>query len=237
MNLTIKFTWTTKTPLRIHTGMARAGSVDRTVRERDGKPVLPGEAVKASIREAAERILRWQKNSLSAEKNDASIPTHPVLQRLFAPNSVSSCAKASSARYYFRSSVAASDVQQNDRMEITSTAINDETGTSAHNMLRSVELWRPGIKFDIEIEGTSGDWSDGSPDRIDLSLLFMAIAAVDSIGGGWGIGCGELSLSDLKYRFDGSAEVPITKDCFFELKYLEKLIAAIETESAAKASS
>ena len=201
MILTIKFTWTTRTPLRIHTGMARAGSVDRTVRARDRKPVLPGEAVKASIREAAERILRWQSKSTLAEKRDTSIPTHPALQRLFAPESVKGnySAHASPARYYFRSCVA-SYVPSNDRMEITSTAINDETGTAQDNMLRTIELWRPGIVFDNVIETTGGDWRDGKPDRLDLSLLLMAITAVDAIGGGWGVGCGELGLSGLNYQ-------------------------------------
>jgi hypothetical protein len=64
--------------------------------------------------------------------------------------------------------------------------------------LRSFELWRKGIEFEVEITATGGDWAVGTRDREDLWLLLMAIMAVDSIGGAWGIGRGELELADLK---------------------------------------
>jgi len=238
MNVTISFTWTTKTPLRIHTGLARAGSVDRAVRARDGRPVLPGEAVKASIREAAERILRWQGKNTVLEKKDSSIPTHPALFRLFAPHSAGANSPSSSARYFYRSALASKvpDDLQNGRMEITSTAIDDERGTSEDNMLRSFELWRPGIQFGVTIKGTGGDWSESKPDRNDLSLLLMSIAAVDVIGGGWGIGCGELSISNLKYQIHGPVTESEVNAVFPDSPYVKAVIDAIESDVAAEAS-
>ena len=203
MNLTIRFTWTTKTPLRIHTGMARAGGVDRMVRMTGNKPVLPGEAVKATIREAAERILRWQKMNTLKESDKSSIPEHPALRRIFAPHAGSS----SPARYFFRGSVASNGSGDPPirKMEVTSTAIEKNTGVADDSMLRSIELWRPEIKFDIVVEGINGDWEAGKPDYADLNLLLMSITAADAIGGGWGVGCGELSISDLKYQVSSKA--------------------------------
>lgn len=232
MILTINFKWTTKTSLRIHTGLARAGSVDRMVRERGGKPVLPGEAVKGSIREAAERILRWHNNPVLPERTEnTSIPTHPVLRRLFAPQAVNRSAEASAARYYFRSCIA-SVVPTSARMEITSTAINDESGTAEDNMLRSIELWRRGIEFDLVIEGMGGDWGDGKPDRKDLSFLLMAVATVDAIGGGWGIGCGELSLSELTYRLAPPPADQYLNESSLDLASVPSMIGSLDVDTA-----
>jgi CRISPR/Cas system CSM-associated protein Csm3 (group 7 of RAMP superfamily) len=231
MNVIVEFTWTTKTPLRVHTGLARSGGVDRAVRERNDSPVLPGEAVKAAIREAAERILRWQGKYKMKEEEARSIPMHPLLLRIFAPHSASSDGAMSSARYFFRSSIATKE-SIIDKMEVTSTAINEETGTSKDNMLRSIEIWRPGIQFDLEIEGVNGDWSVGRLDHKDLCLLLMAIAATDAIGGGWGIGCGELALSDLKYRVELASGGSYTSVETSDLGSLQRAIEAIESDVA-----
>lgn len=232
MNLTVSFTWTTKTPLRIHTGMARAGGVDRMVRTRDGKPVLPGEAVKAAIREAAERILRWQKKNTAEESDKSSLPEHPALKRLFAPHAGGS----PQARYFFRGSEAITGAGDHPvgKMEVTSTAIEDKTGVADDSKLRSIELWRPGIKFKIEVEGINGDWVDGKPDFADLKLLLMSVAAVDAIGGGWGVGCGELIISDLKYEVSVEPDVRVE---FSDSEAFQSILDAIEQNPAPEAKS
>jgi CRISPR/Cas system CSM-associated protein Csm3 (group 7 of RAMP superfamily) len=199
--LDITFTWQTTSPLSIHTGAARAGGVDRAVRMRrainesigvnQGRPELPGEAIKAAIREAAERILRWRQVPFASEETDArSIPRHPALARLFAPQWT---ATRSTARYWFHSSLAT----EHTPFETTSTSIDPQTGIALESTLRSVELWNFPIDFKVEIDALGGDWSPRNPDREDLFLLLMAITAVDSIGGAWGTGRGEVKLTSL----------------------------------------
>ena len=199
MKCTITFSWETTSPLSVHTGLAQAGGVDRTVRKRKGLPELPGEAVKAAIREAAERILRWRSKNKELEQPGRSIPTHQALMRLFAPQWAQAGGNGPMALYLFRGSIGNAVVPQNsmEPMEITSTSINLNTGTAASSSLRTVEVWRRGIRFDSQIDGVNGDWSVGKRDRIDLHLLLMAILCADSIGGGWGVGRGELAVRSI----------------------------------------
>jgi CRISPR/Cas system CSM-associated protein Csm3 (group 7 of RAMP superfamily) len=158
---------------------------------RDGKPELRGEAIKAAIREAAERILRWRKFEFAKEESARSVPDHPAVARLFAPQWART---PSPARYWFHSSVAESGTP----FETTSTSIDSQSGVAQEATLRSFELWREGIEFKVEITATGSDWTVGTKDREDLWLLLMAVMAVDSIGGAWGTGRGELELVDLK---------------------------------------
>jgi CRISPR/Cas system CSM-associated protein Csm3 (group 7 of RAMP superfamily) len=219
MNVSINFVWVTTSLLAVHTGLARAGGVDRTVRKRrKGQkevPELPGEAVKAVIREAAERILRWQNKNTNLEKPDQSIPTDPAIARLFAPQWGEGLGSQSKARYFFGGALGESGTEQDgvvgsmELLEITSTKIDQTTGTAADNTLRSVESWKPGVQFKLQIEGVDGDWSAGSPDLKDLHLLLMAILSADAIGGGWSIGRGGLSLSKIECRTDAGQVVDI----------------------------
>jgi hypothetical protein len=162
---------------------------------RDGKPELRGEAIKAALREASERILRWRNFRFAEEKSDRSVPDHPAVARLFAPQWAST---PSPARYWFHSSLA----ETGTRFETTSTSIDYKTGVAQESTLRSFEFWREGIEFKVEITAAGGDWTVGTRDREDLWLLLMAIMAVDCIGGAWGTGRGELKLADLKVSDD-----------------------------------
>lgn len=202
MTLTISFTWETTTPMGIHTGLARAGGVDQVVRARktvDGilLPEIPGEAVKAVIREAAERILRWQGINKEADDPDRSIPKLPVLARLFARQWVPKEKDRSDALYFFRGT-RGDLATEHEKMEQAGTKIDPLTGTAAHNTLRTVEAWKPKTEFQVQIRGENGNWSSGTQDHKDLCLLLMAIVCVDSVGGGWGIGRGGVKIKDLR---------------------------------------
>ena len=215
MSVSIEFTWKTTTSLGIHTGLARAGSVDRAVRTRKNGagrelPEIPGEAVKAVIREAAERMLRWQKENQDKEEPDRSVPTHPTLARLFAPQWVLPPANETNTSYLYRgATVDVSTGPEPTRMEQSATSINPATGAAANNTLRTIEVWKKGIRFKVNIRAEGGDWSDGSTDRKDLFFLLKAIACADTIGGGWGIGRGGIQLEDLTCKIDESEPVDL----------------------------
>jgi CRISPR/Cas system CSM-associated protein Csm3 (group 7 of RAMP superfamily) len=181
-------------------------------------PELPGEAVKAVIREAAERILRWGKKNTKPghQEPGRSTPTHSALARLFAPQWTEQDADRSPARYFFRGATGKPATRPGtancmELMEITSTRIDLASGTAAHNSLRTIEVWKPDIDFDLVVTGESGDWTAGR-DRTDLHLLLMAILCADSIGGGWGSGRGGLALktNTLACKIDMKEELNIS---------------------------
>ena len=83
--LTIDFHWQLQDFLHIGTGMSRAGYADRTIRvDSEGAVFLNGGAVKGAIRGSAERIARWLYPNIPAEREDESMPKHPMLRRVFA---------------------------------------------------------------------------------------------------------------------------------------------------------
>ncbi len=202
MTLLVRFTWITTTPLAIHSGLARAGGTDRAVRASGNAgalcPELPGEAVKGAIREAAERILRWRGKNSESEKPDRSVPTHPALNRLFAPDWTA----GSSARYFF----SGVETSQGSTVSLSATKIDQDTGTAAHNTLRMIEVWNGEIRFEVTVRAEHGDWKPGGSDHRDLCLLLMAIASVETIGSGWGVGWGGLKIHDLKYTSGSGGE-------------------------------
>jgi hypothetical protein len=92
-------------------------------------------------------------------------------------------------------------------MEVASTSIVLESGTAKTNSLRSVEVWKPGIIFELDIEGAGGDWRSGTEDWKDLGLLLLAITSADSIGGEWRIGRGEIGVGNLQYQVDSDPAI------------------------------
>src|SRR5881397_143318 len=88
MNLAIQCHWKLLGPLHAGTGLSRGGYADRLIRrDADGNPFLPGDAVKGAIRMSAERLLRWLHPQFPIrEEEDKSLPTHPILRRIFQPD-------------------------------------------------------------------------------------------------------------------------------------------------------
>src|SRR5437763_10669223 len=80
-------TWRVRASIHIGTGLSRNGIADRIVRldPATRQPCLPGDAVKGAIRGLAERVVRWLAPTTNSESEEHSIPAHPALVRLFAP--------------------------------------------------------------------------------------------------------------------------------------------------------
>lgn len=85
MDLDISWKWEVVAPLHIGSGFSRAGFVDRRVRLEGGRAVIPSEAVKGSVRGAAEQLARWM-GAVIKENDEESFPRLPVLKRIFAPD-------------------------------------------------------------------------------------------------------------------------------------------------------
>ncbi len=197
--LTIRFTWKVETPLHVGTGMSRAGYVDRVVRSHDGRPYLPGDAVKGAIRGSAERLYHWLVPTAKPEADDekSSLPRNGVLCRIFAPEALKASTyaepAASSAAYRFPPSLSL-DPAKTDRS--ASTRIDSETGAAMGHTLRFIERWVRVETFPIAIEASGGDWAR-EPDFLDLQFLFMAVLCADAVGGKRGIGYGRVEIRGL----------------------------------------
>jgi CRISPR/Cas system CSM-associated protein Csm3 (group 7 of RAMP superfamily) len=200
----INFTWRTESPLAIRAGFA-GGGIDALVRERDGKPEIPGEAVKGAVREAAERMLRWQNFIAEPNSGDPWLPKTPRMQRLFARELVAS---GSAPLYKFNGAAGTSA----KKLSLCSTAIEYKTGLAKDETLRTLEYWAPGIEFAVLIKGRNGNWQKGGMDYSDLLFLLAAILTVESVGGDQASGGGCVTIGDLNVEGDtkiGRDDLPI----------------------------
>lgn len=190
MNIELKVAWSFNGPLHVGTGLSRPGVADRTFRvDAEGRPYIPGDAVKGAIRGAAERITRWLIEGVEDEAEDHSTPKHPALRRLFLPP------RQGSGFYRFFPAIYRDG---GSPASISTTAINRETGIAKDETLRTIENWSGGSRFEVTIRGLGGDWeSVGSEDYKDLPLLTAAIVSADFVGGGKATGHGACQVQPL----------------------------------------
>jgi len=188
-SLSINCTWALRAPLHVGTGLSRGGYIDRLIRVDSNKaPFLPGDAIKGAIRMSAERLLRWLVPDAPMEDDDKSLPTNPVLRRIF---------QSSDNGVYYRFPPARRVGEHADESVSTysSTAIEKESRTARNDTLRTTEISSRLDKFQLEFYAEGGDWSvPGSRDWNDALFLCAAIAATEAIGGKRGIGLGALIL-------------------------------------------
>ena len=197
-SICIQFDWMTTTKLAVRAGFA-GSEVDGFVRQRGGNPELPGEAVKGSIREAAERLMRWQGLAQDNEGDEPWIPhVGTRMQRIFACEHTSNTL-APKAFYKFNGATGTAA----RKLRFSSTAIETSTGVAKDNTLRTLEYWAPGILFPMTIMGQGGNWRPGEADYGDLLFLLSAILSVEGIGGDQGTGNGCVSVGALKVAGDG----------------------------------
>jgi CRISPR/Cas system CSM-associated protein Csm3 (group 7 of RAMP superfamily) len=189
-----EWTWETLTPMHCGSGVARPGYADRLLqRDRSGRPVMVGDAVKGALRLAAEQILGWQ--GYVASYGATAEPTHPLLAALFGGHA--------EQRY----SAARLDPAGGGRvatMVVPSTAIDRHSGRALDNTLRGVEILAPGARF-------AASCTVRVPaDRCEpaLTLLVAALAAAESVGAKAGIGWGRVKLAALSIAVDGEQRQP-----------------------------
>ena len=208
--------WTIPMPLHLGTGLSLRGIADRTIRlDPDGKPLIPGDAVKGGVRSLAERAVRWLAPQTKPETEEDSRPAHPALRRIFAPAHYA-------AQYRFP---AATYRNGGQRSALAGTAIDLATGVAKNETLRTIEHWSAGATFAVRISGRGGTWDDvESPDYLDLTLLLTALISLDALGGHKGTGQGALQISQLELT-------PFELRKLTEDKLLERLQTSLRTEA------
>jgi len=188
-SIVLSCTWKLEGPLHAGTGLSRGGGADRLIRrDQAGKPFIPGDSVKGTLRMSAERLLRWLHPDFARkEEKLKSLPTHSALIRVFNSNEHD---------VFYRFAPAAA-VHRNEPFHISSTAMDRESRTARSETLRTIEASSRLDEFSVRISGEGGDWSEaGSRDSLDGLLLAAALLAADSIGGKRGSGYGRLLVSD-----------------------------------------
>jgi len=207
----ITFSWKTTTALALRTGHA-SGGLDAMVRVRNGKPEIPGEAVKGAIREAAERLLRWQ-GKLSGREKDSSPwpPPSEQLRRIFASDLAQHEGRP---RVFYKFNAATGSTVR--RLSVSSTAIETSTGVARDETLRLLEYWSLGIDFNLSVDGRNGEWETGTRDYNDLLLLLAAIVSVTAVGGDQGTGNGQVSIPELAVAVDATPKL-VKNDIRLEL--------------------
>lgn len=190
MNITIKFEWTAQGPTHVGTGISRLGHADRLIRcDWEHRPVIPGDAVKGAIRGTAERLLRWLLPGTPQGPEESSMPDHPVLRRIFAPQEIS--------QFYRFQPASLVHGSPNLVVTVSSTAIDYQSGTAKTDSLRTMESLVRKASFQGIIKAYNGDWSNSnSPDYWDLMFLWAAILATDGVAGKKGAGYGRVLLSN-----------------------------------------
>ena len=184
-------------PFHLGTGLSQPGVADRTIGlDKEGQPVLRGDAVKGAIRSSAERLVRWlltpkQAGEELEEQDDHSLPPAGSLDRIFRGG-----ASETAAFYRFD---AAKFLGGGQLQQIASTRIDPKTGVAANQTLRILQSWTPGARFRISIRGFQGNWDQPThADYFDLTLLVAALVCTGSLGGRKGSGHGALQLSSLQ---------------------------------------
>ena len=189
-SLRIEFRWEILDLLHIGTGLSRIGYADRVIRvDHKGIPFIPGGAVKGAVRGAAERVARWLCRSIPPETETESMPKHPMLRRIFAPQPGDPFCRFVDARLAGPAG---------EPMRLSSTAIND-SGSAKANTLRTIEAWNGSGNFASTIEVLCPELTAYRASRgFDLDLLLAAILSVEAIGGKKNSGFGAVKCALLK---------------------------------------
>lgn len=217
----IDYTVTLRSPLRVATGIGRAGWLDNTVtRDADGQPLLPGSSLKGRTRAAAFRLARGLgavTHAPSLETSGCSVTEAPCLIcRIFG-------AAQWPGRLHFADShldprlanlLASLDHLEHSRQDTSSPAAGLAFGrvvrsNTAIDRRRRVVL--PGRLFTYEaIDSTvtfvgtiEGEIRDAAADHGEIALLVAALESITHLGGAKGRGMGRCTITAHPVRVDG----------------------------------
>jgi CRISPR/Cas system CSM-associated protein Csm3 (group 7 of RAMP superfamily) len=216
-SLDLKCFWKLEGPLHAGTGLSRRGYADRLIRrDFNDRPFIPGDAVKGAIRMSAERLLRWLVRDARPELSDKSLPTHPVMERIFRPTDTG-------VFYHFGPARFRSEDEPRDSFLISTTALDAGTRIARDETLRTIEASSRSDEFEVVITAEGGDWSPQSQDLRDGQFLAAALLATDCIGGKRGTGYGRLVVLDPSSSAAGISFSDLEKTEIVEgiKKYLE----------------
>ena len=184
----VAWTWESTSPLHVGSGLSQPGVADSLVqRDREGNPIIPGEAVKGALRMAAEQVAAWLGAGQDYGTTGNAEPTAWPLARLFGGEGTGRCTAATLVP------TPSSDPPGRRPHVFASTAIDRETGRARDDTLRKTEFVPSGRRFAARY--TAGVAEDEA--EVVETLLLAALAAVESVGGKAGIGWGRVKLVDL----------------------------------------
>ena len=194
----VAWTWESTSPLHVGSGLSQPGVADSLVqRDREGNPIIPGEAVKGALRMAAEQVAAWLGAPQDYGTAGNAEPTVWPLARLFGGEGAGRCTAATlvkPSKSHGNGSPSSPPPASDERPHVfTSTAIDRRTGTARDDTLRKTEFVPRGLRF--EAQYTAGVAEDEA--EVVETLLLAALAAVESVGGKAGIGWGRMKLVEL----------------------------------------
>lgn len=213
----LSWTWELCSPLHCGSGVSCPNTADRLVsRDGQGKPYIPGDAVKGALRMAAEQIIAWlSKPKESVYQGNTAEPRCKLLASLFGGR----------ARSHFEPARLQSEQQI---LRLASTAIDHQTGVAKKDTLRTVEAVAAGAKFSaacsVWLEPTSP--SKEIKEEPSLTLLLAALAAAEAIGGKAGIGWGQVKVEEVTLKTDDGNK--LTPGQLLSPYQMERLKTALE---------
>ena len=225
----VAWTWESTSPLHVGSGLSQPGVADSLVqRDREGNPIIPGEAVKGALRMAAEQVAAWLGAGQDYGTTGNAEPTAWPLARLFGGEGTGRCTAATL--------VPTPSLDSPDRRHVfASTAIDRETGRARDDTLRKTEFVPSGLRFAARY--TAGV-AEGEVVVVE-TLLLAALAAVESVGGKTGIGWGRVKLVALTATVvgrNGKDRDPTVAVSPAKLNDLRSALSSDESASASETS-
>lgn len=188
----VTWTWQVASPLHVGSGHSRPGFADRLVSvDSQGRPFVPGDAVKGALRLSAEEVAAWlgHDQERGAGGYDAKRTTEPTWEPL-------ALLFGGGANAHFRPG----EVSGGSPTAVRAATAIDETGRARDNTLRQVEALMAADSAAIE-SGVTVWFDDGHHERLVQAaetLLLAALAATESLGAKTGIGWGRVGLAKVK---------------------------------------
>lgn len=192
----LSWTWATESPLHCGGGLSRPGVADRLIqRMSDGRPFIPGDAVKGALRMSAEQIAAWLDRETQYEDREPVEPTKLALALVFGGN----------ADAHFTAATPNQQADSPSAFVFASTKIDSDSGTADDQMLRKTEALNPGCQFDARVTVHFDDSLDGKQVDAAVTLLAAALAATEHVGAKGGIGWGRVGVRAPKCSIAGEA--------------------------------
>lgn len=216
----IDYTVTLRSPLRVATGIGRAGWLDNTVtRNAAGHPVIPGSSIKGRSRAAAYRLaqgLGAHTHPPAQETGGCPITAEPcVICRLFGAAQWPGLLHFADSNLdpLLQNLLSSLDHPPNrepfrpeaglayGRLIRSNTAIDRRRRVVLPGRLFTYEAIDSSVTFDGNIEG---DIRNPSSDYRELALLVVALEAITHLGGAKGRGMGRCTITAHPIRVDGA---------------------------------
>ena len=191
-HLELSWTWVTESPLHCGSGLSRPGRADRLVaRDGQGRPVIPGDAVKGALRMSANQVMSWLDCGEHYEDGETAEPKNRLLSALFGGKHRGKDDAAGGCFVHFGPGVLEDKPPDDDKLlRLPSTAI-DEQGVARDDTLRVIEALPPGLCFRCTISA----WLEDALVEPACTLLVAALAATEAVGAKAGIGWGRVRIN------------------------------------------